>query len=187
MRTLSCSFTVGILGGQSYRWKELKLETIPDFKRGVPGSTIKSDLMGKFGKGKQISPVVLLVVTENMKELFNFLIYVGVKGRGQGLVYIKLALGFSHKFESKLGASVGDYVLWESSSSPDIIQIELSGFFCDDSFVTRGDNDGFTEAIYYNEHRVDIAGFGEVGDKVHSDGFPYPSRNRVRMQEYLST
>ena len=78
-------------------------------------------------------------------------------------------------------------MLWESSSLPDIIQIELSGFFCNDSFATRGDNNGLTKAVYYDEHGVSIVGFGEVGDEVHSNGFPYSGRDRVRMQGYLST
>jgi hypothetical protein len=141
-----------------------------------------------------MSPIVLLVVAEDAKELFHFLVYtfcfiigLGVEGRRQGLIYVKLAPDFSHKFGSELRASIRDYVLWESSSSPDIIQVELSGFFCSDSFVTWGDNDGFTEAVYHNEYGVSIAGFWEVGDKVHSDGFPYSSRDRVRMQGYLST
>ena len=63
----------------------------------------------------------------------------------------------------------------------------MSGFFHGDCFATEGDNDGFTEAIHYNEHRVSITGFGEVSDKVHGDGFPYFGRNKVRMQGYLST
>ena len=141
-----------------------------------------------------MSPIVLLVIAEDTKELFHFLIYtfcfsifLGVEGRRQGLIYIKLIPGFSHKFGSKLGASIGNYVLWESSSLPDIIQIELSSFFCGDSFATRGDNDGLMETIYYDEYRVGIAGFREVSDEVHSDGFLYFSRNRVRMQGYLST
>ena len=141
-----------------------------------------------------MSPIVLLVVAEDVKELFHFLVYVfcftiglGVEGRRQGLIYIKLAPGFSHKLESKLWASIGDYMLWESSSSPDIIQVELSGFFCSDSFATQSDNDGFTKAVYHNEHGVSIVGFWEVSDKVHSDGFPYSGRDRVRMQRYLST
>ena len=78
-----------------------------------------------------MSPIVLLVVAEYAKELFYFLIYtfcfticLGVEGRRQGLIYIKLVLGFSHKFGSKLGASIRDYVLRESSLSPDIIQVE---------------------------------------------------------------
>ena len=140
-----------------------------------------------------MSPIVLLVIAEDAKELFHFLIYtfcfsicLGVEGRRQDLIYVKLVPGFSHKFESKLGASIGDYVLWESGSLPNIIQIELSSIFCGDSFATRGDNDGLTEMIYYNEHGVSITGFREVGDEVHSDGFLYSSRNRVRMQEYLS-
>jgi hypothetical protein len=41
--------------------------------------------------------------------------------------------------------------------------------------------------IYHNKHGVSIAEFGEVGDKVHSDGFPNSGRNRIRMQGYLST
>ena len=141
-----------------------------------------------------MSPIVLLVVAEDAKELFHFLVYVfcfticlGVEGHRQGLIYVKLAPGFSHKFGSKLGASIGDYVLWESSSSPDIIQVELSAFFCSDSFAARGDNDGFAEAVYYNEHGVGIAGFREVGDEVHSDGSSYSDRDRVRMQGYLNS
>ena len=140
-----------------------------------------------------MSPIVLLVVAENAKELFHFLVYafcftigLRVESRRQGLIYVKLVPGFSHKFGSELPASVGDYVLWESSSLPDIIQVELSSFFCSDSFATWGDNNGFTEAIYHDQHGVGIAGFWEVGDKVHSDGFSYSSRNRVRMQGYLS-
>ena len=78
-------------------------------------------------------------------------------------------------------------MLWESSSPPDIIQVELSGFFCSDSFAARGDDYSFTETVYYDEHGVGITGFGEVGDEVHSDGFPYFSRDRVRMQGYLGT
>jgi hypothetical protein len=139
-----------------------------------------------------MSPIVLLVVAENAEELFDFLVYafcftigLGVKGCRQGLIHVKLAPGFSHKFGSELRASIGDYMLWESSSSPDIIQVELSSFFCSDSFATRGNNDGFTEAIYHNEHGVGITGFWEVGDKVHSDGFPYSGRDRVGMQGYL--
>ena len=141
-----------------------------------------------------MSPIVLLVVAENVKELFHFLVYafcftigLGVEGRRQGLIHVKLVPGFSHKFGSELRASIGDYVLWESCSSPDIIQVELSSFFCSDSFATGGDNDGFTEAIYHDEHGVGIAGFWEVGDEVHSDGFPYSGRDWVGMQGYLST
>ena len=140
-----------------------------------------------------MSPIVLLVVAEDAKELFHFLVYtfcftigLGVKGYRQGLIYVKFAPGFSHKLGSELWASIRDYMLWESSSSPDIVQVELSSFFCSDSFATWGDNNGFTEAIYHDQHGVGIAGFWEVGDKVHSDGFPYSSRNRVRMQGYLS-
>jgi hypothetical protein len=78
-------------------------------------------------------------------------------------------------------------MLWESSSSPDVIQVELGGFFCSDRFAARSDDNGFTEAIYYNEHRIRVARFGEVSDKVHGDGFPYSGRDGVRMQGYLST
>ena len=141
-----------------------------------------------------MSPIVLLVVAENAKELFHFLVYafcftigLGVEGHRQGLIYIKLAPDFSHKLGSKLRASIEDYVLWESGSSPNIIQVELSGFFCSDSFATRGDNDGFTEVVYHDEHGVSIARFWKVGDEVHSNGFPYSGRDRVRMQGYLST
>ena len=140
-----------------------------------------------------MSPIVLLVVAENAKELFDFLVYafcftigLGVKSRRQGLIHIKLVPGFSHEFGSELRASVRDYVLWESSSSPNIIQVELSSLFCSDSFATGCDNDGFTEVIYHDEHGVGIARFWEVSDKVHSDGFPYSGRDRVGMQGYLS-
>ena len=78
-------------------------------------------------------------------------------------------------------------MLWESSPSPDIIQVELSGFFCGDSFAARGDDDSFTEVVYYDKHGVTIVGFGKVGDEVHSDGFPYSGRDRVRMQGNLSS
>ena len=40
------------LQGQGYWRKEFWLETIPDFKRGVPSSTMRSDVMGEFSKGK---------------------------------------------------------------------------------------------------------------------------------------
>ena len=140
-----------------------------------------------------MSPIVLLVVAENAKELFDFLVYafcftigLRVESRRQGLIYVKLVPSFSHKFGSELRASIRDNVLWESCSSPDIIQVELSSFFCSDSFATWGDNDGFTEAIYHDEHGVSIAGFWEVSDEVHSDGFPYSGRDRVGMQGYLS-
>src|SRR5580658_2650981 len=140
-----------------------------------------------------MSPIVLLVVAENAKELFHFLVYafcftigLGVESGGQGLIHIKLVPSFSHKFGSELRASIGDYMLWESCSSPNIIQVELSSFFCSDSFATWGDNDGFTEVIYHNKHGVGIARFWEVGDEVHSDGFPYSSRDRIGMQGYLS-
>ena len=115
-----------------------------------------------------MSPVVLLVVAENAKELLYFLVYtfcfticLGVEGCRQGLIYVKLAPGFSHKLGSKLGASIGDYMLWESSLSSDIVQVELSGFFCSDGFATKGDNDGFTEVIYYDKHGETV-GLGEV-------------------------
>jgi hypothetical protein len=140
-----------------------------------------------------MSPIVLLVVAENAKELFDFLVYafcftigLRVESRRQGLIYVKLVSSFSHKFGSELRASIRDNVLWESCSSPNIIQVELSDFFCSDSFAAWGDNDGFTKAIYHDEHGVGIAGFWEVRDEVHSDGFPYSGRDRVGMQGYLS-
>jgi hypothetical protein len=140
-----------------------------------------------------MSPIVLLIVIKDAKELFNFLVYtfhfsihLGVESCRQGLIYVKFASGFSHKFGGKLGTSVGDYILWESCSSPDIIQVELGHFFDSDCFVAKGDNNGFTETIQYNKYRISIAGFREVSDKVHSDGFPYSNRNRVRMQGYLN-
>ena len=140
-----------------------------------------------------MSPIVLLIVTEDTKELFNFLIYafrftigLGVESCKLGLVYIKFAPGFSHKFGGKLGTSVEDYMLWEFSSSPDVIQVELDSFFYSDRFVARGDDNSFTEAIYYNEHRVSIARFRKVGDKVHGYEFSYSGRNGVRVQGYLS-
>ena len=40
------------LRGQGYWREEFWLEAIPDFKRGVPSSTMRSDVMGEFGKGK---------------------------------------------------------------------------------------------------------------------------------------
>ena len=40
------------LRGQGYWREEFWLETIPDFKRGVPSSTMRFDVMGKFSKGK---------------------------------------------------------------------------------------------------------------------------------------
>ena len=52
--------------------------------------------------------------------------------------------------------------------------------------MTRGDNDDLAEAVYYDKHGVSIVGFGKVSDEVHSDGFPYSDRDRVRMQGYLS-
>ena len=94
------------------------MKTIPDFKRGVPDGTVRSNVVGKLSKKEQMSPIVLLIVTEDVKELFNFLIYafcfticLRMEGHGQGLVYIKLAPSFSHKFGSKLGTSVGNYML----------------------------------------------------------------------------
>jgi hypothetical protein len=141
-----------------------------------------------------MSPIVLLIVTEDAKELFNFLVYafrfsisLWVESCRQGLIYVKFAPGFSHEFGGKLGASVGDYMLWESRSSPDVIQVELGRFFGGDCFAAGGDNNGFTETVHYDEHRISIAGFREVGDEVHSDGSPHSGRNRVRVQGYLST
>ena len=40
------------LQGQGYWREEFWLENIPDLKRGVPSSTIRSDVMGEFDKGK---------------------------------------------------------------------------------------------------------------------------------------
>ena len=51
--------------------------------------------MGKLGKWEKIGPVVLLVVTEDSKELFNFLVNtfsfsvsLRMEGSGQGLLNI---------------------------------------------------------------------------------------------------
>ena len=40
------------LRGQGYWREEFWLETIPDFKRGVPSGAMRSDIMGEFSKGK---------------------------------------------------------------------------------------------------------------------------------------
>ena len=38
--------------GQGYWREEFWLETTPDFERGVPSGTMRSDVMGEFSKGK---------------------------------------------------------------------------------------------------------------------------------------
>jgi hypothetical protein len=50
------------------------LEAIPDFERGVSCGTIGSDIVGEFSEWEKISPIVCLVVAEDSKELFNFLV-----------------------------------------------------------------------------------------------------------------
>jgi hypothetical protein len=72
-------------------------------------------------------------------------------------------------------------MLCESCSSPDIIQVELGGFFSSDCFATRGNNNSFTETIHYNEYRISIARLRKISDKVYGNEFPYSSRNRVRV------
>ena len=58
-------------------------------------------------------PVIGLVVAEDTKELFDFLVDIfclsigsRVIGNGQGLFNVKLVSSFSHEFEGELGASV---------------------------------------------------------------------------------
>ena len=71
------------------------------------------NVVGKFGKGEEMCPVIGLIVAENTKELFNFLvdafyfsISLGVEGSRQGLVNIELVSSFSHELGGKLRASV---------------------------------------------------------------------------------
>ena len=40
------------LRGQDYWREEFWLEAVPDFEGGVPSSTMRSDVIGKLGKGK---------------------------------------------------------------------------------------------------------------------------------------
>ena len=63
-------------------------------------------------------------------------------------------------------------MLWKSCAAPDMIKVELGGFFGSDSFSAGNNDDRFGETINNNKHGVSIVGFGKVGDEVHGDGFP---------------
>ena len=96
-----------------YWRKEFGLEAVPDLERGSSGSAVGFYIVGEFGKGKQVCPIVLLVVAEDAEELFDFLIYafcfsvgLGVKSCRQCLVDMKFGPCFSHDFGGKLRTSV---------------------------------------------------------------------------------
>ena len=55
---------------------------------------------------------------------------------------------------------------------PNMIKVELSGFFSSNGLSAGNNDDGFGETVDNNKHGVGIIRFREVGDKVHSDGFP---------------
>ena len=89
------------------------MKTIPDLEGRASRGAMGTDVVGKFGKREEICPVTGLVVAENTKELFNFLVdafcfsvSLGVKGSRQGLVNIELVPSFSHEFGGKLRTSV---------------------------------------------------------------------------------
>ena len=63
-------------------------------------------------------------------------------------------------------------MLWKSYATPNMIKVQLSGFFSSDGLLTGNNDDGLGEMINNNEHGVGIIGFGKVSDKVHGDGFP---------------
>jgi hypothetical protein len=53
---------------------ELWLETIPDLEWGLSRGTMGSDIVGEFGKGEEVNPVVLLEVAKDTEKLFDFLV-----------------------------------------------------------------------------------------------------------------
>ena len=69
-------FDGGESGSKVYGGNELWLKAVSDLEWGLFCSAICSDVVGKFGKWEQVCPVILLEVTEDMEELFNFLVYV---------------------------------------------------------------------------------------------------------------
>ena len=89
------------------------MEAIPDLKWKASYSAMSLDIMGKLSKWEKIGPVVLLVVTEDLKKLFNFLVNVfsfsislRMVGSGQRLLNVQFFSCFLHYFGGKLRALV---------------------------------------------------------------------------------
>ncbi len=83
--------------------------------------TVDSVVVRKLGKWQPIGPVVLSVVDEDSKVLFDFLVdsfslSVGlwVKGRGRIQGDVEESVEFLHEFRDELRASVGDNDLGHS-------------------------------------------------------------------------
>jgi hypothetical protein len=55
----------------------------------------------------------------------------------------------------------------------------LCCFFSSDGLVAGGDDNSFAEAVYNDEHGISILRFREISDKIHGNGLPDASRDRV--------
>jgi hypothetical protein len=67
-------FDSGDVGSEIDWGNKFRLKTVPDFERGMACSAVGSDVVGEFGKGEEVGPVVLLEVTKYVEKLFDFLI-----------------------------------------------------------------------------------------------------------------
>ena len=96
----------------------------------------KSQVDREFSGGQVISPVVLALVAEDAKILFDFLIYafcftiaLWVVSSGETCFNAEVLIQGSHETCSKLRATIGVNLSWDAVESENVFIMKVSGTF----------------------------------------------------------
>ena len=73
----------------------------------------------------------------------------------------------SENLSSKLGAAVGDHLLWETKAFEEVVDKELCGLLCRDLFGAWDQNYPLCKpVVHHGQDRVVSVRFREVGNEV---------------------
>ena len=113
----------------------------------------------EFCKRKQLGPVILSLVDEEMKVLLQFLVYplrltipLWVVSCGSRQFNSENSIEFLSEFRNKLGAPIEHYLPRQPMVSPDVLEEEPCGSSCNNSGECRSKVSSLGDRVHYHHY-----------------------------------
>ena len=146
-------------------------------KGGGIGDGMGGGVVCEFRHGEEFGPFRRLVLGENLKVGFKFLVdpfgltvSLGMVGGGEGNVVIEKASKFLCEGGGKLESLIGDDSVVEAEMREDVLEKDLGDVRHGGSFVARAENYPLRKTmVYHDQDRIITVGEGQVSDEIHGD------------------
>jgi hypothetical protein len=143
----------------------------------------------EFCQWQEVYPVILPLVDEEAKVLFQFLIdtfrlpvTLWMIGRGSGDLNSENVVEFPCEFCHELRTSVRHHLPRKSVVLPDVLDEQPGGSDGGDSNEGRHEVSCLGHGIYHYHHCVMTRRFWELDDEVYANGVPRSVGNRKRVE-----